>query len=86
MAHRSLLAAAALALTAAAPQANAALVIDYSSFTGACGSTLTCVGSAADTAGGELRVTPASGGSGAGYRTSAISLGAGATFSTMPMA
>ncbi|KQY81609.1 MULTISPECIES: L-type lectin-domain containing protein [Roseateles] len=82
MARRSLLAAAALALAAAAPQAHAALVIDYSSFTGACGSTLTCVGSAADTAAGELRVTPASGGAGAGYSTAAIALGAGATFST----
>lgn len=82
MSRRSLFAAAALALAAAAPQAHAALVIDYSSFTGACGTTLTCVGSAAATAGGELRVTPASGGSGAGYSTTAIALGAGATFST----
>jgi hypothetical protein len=82
MARRFLFTAAALALAAAAPHASAALLIDYSSFTGACGSTLTCVGSAADTATGELRVTPASGGSGAGYSTTAIALGAGATFST----
>jgi Legume lectin domain len=82
MAHRSLLAVAALALATAAPQASAALVIDYSSFTGACGTSLTCVGSTAAAAGGELRVAPASGGSGAGYSTTAISLGAGATFST----
>lgn len=82
MTRQSLLASAALALAAAAPQAQAALVIDYANFTGACGSTLTCVGSAAAAAGGELRVTPSSGGSGAGYSTTAISLGAGATFST----
>lgn len=82
MTRRSLLAAAALTLAAAAPQANAALVIDYSSFTGACGSSLTCVGQAADLASGELRVTPATGGSGAGYSTTAIALGTGATFST----
>lgn len=82
MTRLSLLITAALALAAAAPRANAALVIDYSSFTGACGATLTCIGSAADIASGELRMTPSSGGTGAGYSTTAISLGAGATFST----
>jgi hypothetical protein len=83
MTRRSLLAAAALTLAAAAPQAQAALVIDYANFTGACGSTLTCVGATAPTGGGDLRLTPAAGGvGGAGYSTTAISLGAGATFST----
>ncbi|RZJ11045.1 MAG: hypothetical protein EOP39_07210 [Rubrivivax sp.] len=82
MTHRSLLATAALALAAIAPPAEAALVVDYANFMGACGSTLTCVGATAVTGGGDLRITPSSGGSGAGYSTSAISLGAGATFST----
>jgi hypothetical protein len=83
MTYRTLLATAALALAAAAPAAQAALVIDYANFTGACGSTLTCVGATAATAGGDLRLTPATFGTGgAGYSTTAISLGAGATFST----
>jgi len=82
MTRHSLLATAALALAAAAPQAQAALVINYANFTGACGSSLSCVGSAAVNAGGDLRVTPSSGGSGAGYSNTAIALGAGATFST----
>ena len=82
MTRRTLFAAAALTLAALAPQAQAALVIDYANFTGACGTTLTCVGSAAVTGGGDLRVTPATGGSGAGFNTTAIALGAGATFST----
>lgn len=44
---RSLLAAAILAFTAAAPLAQAAVVINYNNFSGACGDgTLTCVGSA----------------------------------------
>lgn len=82
MSRQTLIAAATLALAALAPQAQAGVVIDYSNFTGACGATLTCVGSAADLASGELRITPSSGGSGAGYSTTAIGLGAGATFST----
>lgn len=83
MTRHSLLAIAALALAAAAPQAQAALVIDYANFTGACGSTLTCVGATAPTGGGDLRLTPAAAFvGGAGYSTTAISLGAGATFST----
>ncbi|MEO6276955.1 L-type lectin-domain containing protein [Roseateles sp.] len=82
MTRRSLLATAALTLAAAAPQAQAALIIDYANFTGTCGSTLSCVGSAAVDAGGDLRVTPSSGGAGAGYSNTAIALGSGATFST----
>jgi len=81
---RSLFAPAILALAAAAaPQAQAGIVINYSDFTGACGDgTLTCVGSAA-TAGNALRLTTAtSSQAGAGYSTTAIALGAGATFST----
>ncbi len=82
MTRRTLFAAAALALAALAPQAQAALVIDYSNFTGACGNTLTCVGSTAVN-GGDLRLTPANfNAAGAGFSTTAISLGAGATFST----
>jgi hypothetical protein len=83
MSRRALFATAALALAALAPQARAALVIDYANFTGACGSTLTCVGATAPTAGGDLRLTPSTFATGgAGYSTTAISLGAGATFST----
>ncbi|MGM9480845.1 L-type lectin-domain containing protein [Roseateles sp. NT4] len=82
MTRRSLFAAAALALAAAAPQAQAALVIDYANFTGACASSLTCVGSTAVN-GGDLRLTPSTfNAAGAGFSTTAISLGAGATFST----
>ncbi len=82
MTRRTLFAAAALALAALAPQAQAALVIDYANFTGACGSTLTCVGSTAVNA-GDLRLTPSSfNTAGAGFSKTAISLGAGATFST----
>lgn len=69
------------AMAAIAP-AQAAVVISYSSFAGACGTSLTCVGSTA-VVGGNLRVTPAAGGqSGAGYSTTPIALGTGATFST----
>lgn len=82
MTHRTLLASAALALAALAPQAQAALVIDYASFAGACGVTLTCVGATA-ASGSDLRLTPAAfNTAGAGFSTTAISLGAGATFST----
>lgn len=82
MTRRSLFAAAALALAAAAP-AQAGIVIDYANFTGACGSSLTCVGATAATAGGDLRLTPSTFNvAGAGFSTTAISLGAGATFST----
>ena len=62
--------------------ARASVVISYPSFAGACGTSLTCVGSTAE-AGTRLRVTPSTGGqSGAGYSTTPITLGAGATFST----
>lgn len=83
MTRRPLFAAAALALAALAPQAQAGVVIDYANFTGACGATLACVGNTADLATGELRLTPnAAYNSGAGYSNTAIALGAGATFST----
>lgn len=62
--------------------AQAAVVLSINDFTLACGTTLTCVGDTA-VAGTALRVAPASTGqAGAGYSTTAITLGAGATFST----
>jgi len=62
--------------------AMASVVLSYPSFSGACGTTLTCVGSTAES-GSALRITPATTGqSGAGYSTTAITLGANATFST----
>ncbi|NCT82374.1 MAG: PEP-CTERM sorting domain-containing protein [Comamonadaceae bacterium] len=78
---RTLLATAALA--AIASQAQAGIVINYAGgFSGACGSGLSCVGNTAVN-GSVLRLTPASTGqAGAGYSTTAITLGAGATFST----
>ena len=75
--------AAVVAAMGVAP-AEAAVVISYPGFTGACGvlGGLTCVGATAVT-GGALRLTPAAiGQAGAGYSQSAIALGAGATFST----
>ena len=64
--------------------AEAAVVITYPGFTGACsGGGLTCVGDTTVTSGGALRLTPATTSqSGAGYSTTAIALGVGATFST----
>lgn len=62
--------------------ARASVVLSFPDFTGACGTTLTCVGNAA-VAGTVLRVTPALvGQSGAGYSNSAITLGTNASFST----
>jgi hypothetical protein len=58
------------------------LVIDYANFVGACGTSLTCVGSTVVN-GNDLRLTPSTfGAAGAGFSTTAIGLGAGATFST----
>ena len=63
--------------------AQAGIVVSYPDFTGACGITLTCVGDTA-VSGTALRVTPADySKTGAGYSTTPITLGAGATFSTM---
>ncbi|MBI5256009.1 MAG: PEP-CTERM sorting domain-containing protein [Burkholderiales bacterium] len=77
-----LAAAVSLAALALCAPAQAGVVLDYSSFAGACGTTLTCVGNTA-VSGTALRVTPASAfQSGAGYSTTAITLGSGATFST----
>lgn len=74
---------AALVGAAAVAPAQAAVVISYPDFTGACGSGLTCVGSTAVTGSGALRVSNATSfNSGAGYSTTAIALGTGATFST----
>ncbi len=84
MTHPSLAALAlAAALAAASPQAQAGIVINYASgFSGACGSGLSCVGDTTDT-GSVLRLTPAAYDQhGAGYSTTAIALGSGATFST----
>ena len=82
MKQRTLWASAALALAALAPQAQAGVVIDYGSgFSGACGAGLNCVGDTAVTGSGALRLTPADYDKhGAGYSTTAITLGAGATF------
>jgi len=83
MTRRTLFAAAALALAVAAPQAQAALLIDQANFTGACGSSLSCVGASAVTANGDMRLTPAQlNQGGAAFSKAAVSLGAGATFST----
>jgi len=69
------------ALASIAP-AQASVVLSFPDFTGACGTTLTCVGNTA-VAGTALRVTPATTSqSGAGYSNTAITLGASATFST----
>ena len=79
-----LCASAAMACAAlAGGAAQAGIVFDYGSFAGLCGTaSLTCVGDTAES-GSKLRVTPALGSqAGAGYSTSAITLGAGATFST----
>ena len=79
-----LCASTALACTAlAGGAAHAGIVFDYGSFAGLCGTAaLTCVGNTAES-GSRLRVTPALGDqAGAGYSTSAITLGASATFST----
>lgn len=85
---RTLIAAAALTLAVAAPQAQAGIVIDYANFLGACGDgTLTCVGRA-QSPGTDLQMTTnpgnvsGPGAPAAAYSTTAISLGAGATFST----
>jgi hypothetical protein len=62
--------------------AQASVVLSFPNFTGACASALTCVGNTA-VSGTRLRVTPSAlNQSGAGYSTTAITLGAGATFST----
>ena len=63
--------------------AQAALLASYTDFTGACGTTLTCVGSTTSTT-PVLRLTPAAGGqSGAAYSTTAVTLGGGGVFSTV---
>ncbi len=79
---RATAAGSLFALAGVLAPAQAAVVISYSSFSGACGSSLTCVGSTAET-GGALRLSTANAfNSGAGYSTTAIALGTGATFST----
>ena len=71
--------ASGLSLTGSA---HASTVFDFADFTGACGASLTCVGTTA-AAGTALRLTtPNSFVGGAAYSTNAISLGSGATFST----
>lgn len=83
MIRRTLFAAAALAFAAIPFQAQAGIVINYASgFSGACGSGLSCVGDTA-VSGSALRLTGAGGNqAGAGYSTTGVALGAGATFST----
>jgi hypothetical protein len=78
--------AAALAFTGLAMgsmTSNAAVLVTFPDFTGACaGPDLTCVGDTA-TVGPVLRVTPATTGQhGAAYGTAAVTLGVGSTFST----
>lgn len=84
---RSTFLASVIGLIGAATMApaEASVVISYPGFTGACAVAggLTCVGNTAVTGGGALRVSSAAAFvSGAGYSTTAITLGAGATFST----
>lgn len=82
LSHHAAAASLAVAALCAVAPAQAGVVLDYNSFAGACGTTLTCVGNTG-VSGTALRVTPASAfQSGAGYSTTAITLGAGATFST----
>lgn len=79
---RALLLSATFALLVLALPARASVVLSFPNFTGACGTTLTCVGNTAE-AGPDLRVTPAAFfQSGAGYSTVPITLGANATFSS----
>jgi hypothetical protein len=85
MRSRFALLTAGLLSLAGVQQAQAGVVIDFPSFAAACspGSGLTCVGSTSVAGGNTLRLTPANTGqAGAGYSTTAITLGAGATFST----
>lgn len=81
---RASLAAASLFGTAfSMSSAQAAVVVSYPSFAGACGTTLTCVGNTAES-GTALRLTPAAPNqAGAGYSTTAITLGTNSTFSTV---
>lgn len=82
MIRRVLFAFAALTLAA---HAKAGVVISFPNFANACdpGSGLTCVGNTAVTGSNALRLTSAGvGQAGAGYSTTPITLGAGATFST----
>ena len=70
------------AILGGAAPAQAGVIVSYPSFAGTCGTTLTCVGSTAES-GSVLRVTPATTSqSGAGYSTTPITLGTNATFST----
>jgi hypothetical protein len=62
--------------------AQAVILASYTDFTGACGTTLTCVGSTTSTT-PVLRITPATTGqAGAAYSTTAVALGGGGVFST----
>ncbi|MCE1251817.1 MAG: PEP-CTERM sorting domain-containing protein [Comamonadaceae bacterium] len=83
MFRTSLFASATLALVGLASPAQAGVIINYASgFGGACGSGLTCVGDTV-VVGNALRLTPAvDGQAGAGYSTTPVALGSGATFST----
>lgn len=65
-----------------APQAQAGIVFDFPTFTGPCGTGLTCVGNTTVT-GGALRLTGSTFyEAGAAYSTTPIALGPNATFST----
>ena len=69
------------AATLGGASARAGVVLSYADFTGACGTTLTCVGNTAVN-GTEVRLTPAAGNqAGAAYSTTPITLGTNATFS-----
>lgn len=74
----------AFAFLFSAAGAHAATVIDYPDFNFTCGTNgLTCAGDTATT-GGQLQITAASGNqAGAAYSTSAVTLGANDTFSTV---
>ena len=63
--------------------AHAALLASYTDFTGACGTTLTCVGNTTSTT-PVLRLTPATTGqAGAAYSPTPVTLGGGGVFSTV---
>ena len=72
----------AMTVALIATPVQAAILASYADFTGACGTTLTCVGNTTS-ATPVLRLTPAlTGQSGAAYSTTAVPLGSGGVFST----
>jgi hypothetical protein len=87
MSNNFRLAGIALAMSLSGSQflvgsAHASILLSYPSFAGACGTSLTCVGNTAES-GSALQLTQATTSqSGAGYSTTPLTLGTGATFSS----